>query len=73
MKVYIQFDFEGIAGVALRDNQDRNIPVILDRTRRYEIAICPLTLSSSLGSIWMRTTWRKIRKGKNASITPTNE
>ena len=34
MKVYIQFDFEGIAGFVIRDNQDRNIPTVLDRTRR---------------------------------------
>lgn len=34
MKVYIQFDFEGIAGFVIRDDQDRNIPVNLERTRR---------------------------------------
>ncbi len=34
MKVYIQFDFEGVAGFVIRDNQDRNIPTVLDRTRR---------------------------------------
>lgn len=34
MKVYIQFDFEGIAGFVIRDNQDRNIPTILERTKR---------------------------------------
>ena len=34
MKVYIQFDFEGIAGFVIRDTEDRNIPVVLDRTRR---------------------------------------
>ena len=35
MKVYIQFDLEGIAGFVIRDNQDRNIPVVLERTRRF--------------------------------------
>ncbi|MBT3379111.1 MAG: hypothetical protein HN742_36100 [Lentisphaerae bacterium] len=35
MRVYIQFDFEGVAGFVIRDNQDRNIPVNLDRTRRF--------------------------------------
>lgn len=35
MKVYIQFDFEGITGFVIRDNQDRNIPTVLDRTRRF--------------------------------------
>jgi len=34
MKVYIQFDFEGIAGFVIRDDADRNIPVNLERTRR---------------------------------------
>ncbi|MBU0715375.1 MAG: M55 family metallopeptidase [Verrucomicrobia bacterium] len=34
MKVYIQFDFEGVAGFVIRDNQDRNIPVVFERTRR---------------------------------------
>jgi D-amino peptidase len=35
MRVYIQFDFEGVAGFVIRDNQDRNIPTVLDRTRRF--------------------------------------
>ena len=35
MKVYIQFDFEGVAGFVIRDNQDRNIPTVLDRIRRF--------------------------------------
>ena len=35
MKVYIQFDFEGVAGFVIRDNQDRNIPTVLERTRRF--------------------------------------
>ncbi|MFA6569356.1 MAG: M55 family metallopeptidase [Victivallales bacterium] len=35
MKVYIQFDFEGVAGFVIRDNEDRNIPTVLDRTRRF--------------------------------------
>jgi D-amino peptidase len=34
MHVYIQFDFEGIAGFVIRDNIDRNIPTVLDRTKR---------------------------------------
>lgn len=34
MKVYIQFDFEGIAGFVIRDNMDRNIPTVLERTKR---------------------------------------
>jgi D-amino peptidase len=34
MKVYIQFDFEGIAGFVIRDNIDRNIPTVLERTKR---------------------------------------
>lgn len=34
MKVYIQFDFEGVAGFVIRDNQDRNIPVVMERTKR---------------------------------------
>ncbi len=34
MKVYIQFDFEGISGFVIRDTQDRNIPTVLERTRR---------------------------------------
>ena len=34
MRVYIQFDFEGIAGFVIRDNIDRNIPTVLERTKR---------------------------------------
>ncbi|OGV78128.1 MAG: hypothetical protein A3K19_15555 [Lentisphaerae bacterium RIFOXYB12_FULL_65_16] len=34
MKVFIQFDFEGIAGFVTRDTQDRNIPTVLERIRR---------------------------------------
>jgi D-amino peptidase len=34
MKVFIQFDFEGVAGFVIRDNQDRNIPTVLERVRR---------------------------------------
>lgn len=34
MHVYIQFDFEGIAGFVIRDNIDRNIPTVLERTKR---------------------------------------
>ena len=36
MKVYIQFDFEGVAGFVIRDNQDRNIPTVLERTVRFQ-------------------------------------
>lgn len=36
MRVYIQFDFEGVAGFVIRDNQDRNIPTILERTKRFQ-------------------------------------
>lgn len=36
MKVYIQFDFEGVAGFVIRDNQDRNIPTVLERTKRFQ-------------------------------------
>ena len=35
MRVYIQFDFEGVAGFVIRDNQDRNIPSVLARTTRF--------------------------------------
>jgi D-amino peptidase len=35
MKVFIQFDFEGIAGFVVRDNRDRNIPTVLNRTKRF--------------------------------------
>lgn len=35
MNVYIQFDFEGIAGFVIRDNQDRNIPTVFDRIKRF--------------------------------------
>jgi len=34
MKVFIQFDFEGVAGFVIRDNVDRNIPTVLERVRR---------------------------------------
>ena len=34
MRVYIQFDFEGVAGFVIRDNQDRNVPTTLERTKR---------------------------------------
>ena len=34
MHVYIQFDFEGISGFVIRDNIDRNIPTVLERTKR---------------------------------------
>lgn len=36
MKVYIQFDFEGVAGFVIRDDQDRNIPSVLERTGRFK-------------------------------------
>lgn len=36
MKVYVQFDFEGIAGFVLRDNVDRNIPTVQARIRRLQ-------------------------------------
>jgi D-amino peptidase len=35
MKVFIQFDFEGVAGFVIRDDQDRNIPVVRDSIRRF--------------------------------------
>jgi D-amino peptidase len=35
MKVYIQFDFEGVAGFVIRDDQDRNIPSVLERSKRF--------------------------------------
>jgi D-amino peptidase len=35
VKVYIQFDFEGVSGFVIRDDQDRNIPTVLERTRRF--------------------------------------
>jgi len=35
MRVYIQFDFEGVAGFVIRDNQDRNVPTTLERTKRF--------------------------------------
>ncbi len=35
MKVYIQFDFEGIAGFVVRDNRDHNEPQVMERFLRY--------------------------------------
>jgi D-amino peptidase len=47
MRVYIQFDFEGVAGFVIRDNQDRNIPVNLERTRRFmEIATAEVSAAA---------------------------
>lgn len=48
MKVYIQFDFEGIAGFVIRDNQDRNIPTVLERTKRLmEIATAEVSAAAN--------------------------
>ncbi len=47
MKVYIQFDFEGIAGFVIRDNQDRNIPTVHERVKRLmHIATAEVTAAA---------------------------
>jgi D-amino peptidase len=50
MKVYIQFDFEGVAGFVIRDNQDRNIPTVLERTERFMKIACAEVSAAAHGA-----------------------